>query len=141
MIALNMLLSSLHKVTHTGKDRWKACCPAHDDKSPSLAIRDADGRILLHCFGGCSTEAVLSAVGLTFADLMPEQAKGHHKPKERKPFYAGDILQIMAFEAKIVYLCAADVATDKPLNEQGRARLLLAASRLSRACEVATNGY
>lgn len=138
--ALDTLLSRLHKVTRTGNGRWKACCPAHADKSPSLAIRDADRRILIHCFGGCSTEAVLSAVGLTFGDLLPENALDHHKPKERKPFYPGDILQIVAFEAKIVYLCAADIANDKPLTDTDRARLLLAASRLNHACEVA-NGY
>jgi hypothetical protein len=138
---LSVLLSRLHKVQRTGADRWKACCPAHDDKSPSLAIRDVDGRLLLHCFGGCSTEDVLSAVGLTFSDLMPERALGNHKPRERKPFYAGDVLKIMAFEAGIVYLCAADIANDKPPTESGRERLLLAASRLNHACEVANNGY
>ena len=140
MSALDTLLSRLHKVTRTSTDRWKACCPAHDDKSPSLAIRDVDGRLLLHCFGGCSTEAVLSAVGLTFGDLMPEQALGDFKP-ERKPFYPSDVLKIMAFEAGIVYLCAADILNDKPLTEPGRERLLLAASRLNYACEVANNGY
>lgn len=140
MSALDTLLSRLQKVHRTGNDRWKACCPAHDDKSPSLAIRDADGRLLLHCFGGCSTEAVLSAVGLTFSDLMPDQVLGNFKP-ERKPFYPGDVLKIAAFEAGIVYLCAADILNDKPLTESGRERLLVAASRLNHACEVANNGY
>lgn len=93
MSALNTLLSSLDKIQRTGKDRWKACCPAHDDKTPSLAIRESEGRLLLHCFGGCSTEAVLSAIGLTFGDLMPEQALDHYKPRERKPFYSGDVLK------------------------------------------------
>ena len=28
---------------------WTALCPAHDDRAPSLSIRDAeDGRILVH---------------------------------------------------------------------------------------------
>lgn len=141
MSALDLLLSHLNKVKRIGNDRWKACCPAHDDKSPSLAIRDAEGRLLLHCFGGCSTESVLSAVGLTFADLMPEQALGHHKPRERKPFYAGDVLKIIRFEATIVHLCAADIANGKPLSDSERDRLLVAASRLNHACEVASHGY
>lgn len=139
MKALDTLLSRLQKIQRTGADRWKACCPAHDDRSPSLAIRDADGRLLLHCFGGCSTEAVLSAVGLTFTDLMPDRALGDFKP-DRKPFYPSDVLKIMAFESSLVYLCAADILKGKPLTEPGRERLLLAASRLNHACEVA-NGY
>jgi hypothetical protein len=136
MSALDTLLSSLHKVQRTGTDRWKACCPAHDDKSPSLAIRDIDGRLLLHCFGGCETELVLSAIGLTFADLMPEKALGHFKP-ERRPFYAGDVLKIMSFEASIAYLCAADMAKGRQLADGDHERLLLATSRLNHACEVA----
>jgi len=47
------VLDRLDKVKQTGPDRWIACCPAHDDKSPSLAVRELDdGRILLHDFGG-----------------------------------------------------------------------------------------
>ena len=38
-------------------------CPAHDDRSPSLSIKDADnGKILLHCFAGCTFEDVTCAL-------------------------------------------------------------------------------
>ncbi|TPE53224.1 DUF7146 domain-containing protein [Amaricoccus solimangrovi] len=40
-----------------------ACCPAHEDKHPSLSIGiGADGRLLLHCFAGCSFEAIVAAL-------------------------------------------------------------------------------
>ena len=29
-------------------------CPAHDDQSPSLSVRDSNGKVLVHCFAGCS---------------------------------------------------------------------------------------
>ena len=86
------------------------------------------------------TDKCQNGVGLTFSDLMPDQVLGDFKP-ERKPFYPGDVLKIMTFEAGIVYLCAADIHNDKPLTESGRERLLLAASRLNHACEVANYGY
>lgn len=136
----NALLSRLDKVQRIGRDRWKACCPAHDDRSPSLAIRDTDGRLLVHCFAGCSTEAVLAAAGLTFADLMPDRPLGHHKPRERRPYYAGDVLKIVAHEALLVFLYAKDVAGGRVLTDGDRGRLLLAASRLNHANGVA-NGY
>jgi hypothetical protein len=42
---------------------WMACCPAHDDKTPSLAIRDGvDGKVLVKCHAGCSQEAVIDAL-------------------------------------------------------------------------------
>jgi hypothetical protein len=41
-------------------------CPAHDGKSAgSLSItKGANGRAQLHCFGGCTVEEVLAAVGI-----------------------------------------------------------------------------
>ena len=38
---------------------WLAPCPAHEDGTPSLALRDGDaGRVLVHCHAGCDQEAV-----------------------------------------------------------------------------------
>jgi hypothetical protein len=136
---LEVLLSRLDKVKRIGRDRWIACCPAHADKSPSLAIRDADGRTLIHCFAGCSTEAVLDAVDMSFSDLMPDKPLDHHKPKVKKPFYASDILRITRDEARLVYLCASDIAKGRKLTENETARLLLAASRINHGLEV-SNG-
>ena len=48
-------------------------CPAHDDQRASLSVSDGeDGRVLLHCHVGCGPEAVVAAVGLTAADLFPQ---------------------------------------------------------------------
>ena len=70
-MSIDALLSRLEKVRNTGPDSWSACCPAHDDKGPSLSIRDADGKLLIHCFAGCSVHDVVGAVGLDIADLFP----------------------------------------------------------------------
>ena len=40
---------------------WMAKCPAHDDHSPSLSIRDFDGKVLLHCHAGCAQTDVIEA--------------------------------------------------------------------------------
>lgn len=54
----------------TGAD-WTARCPAHDDRNPSLSVSEGtDGRVLLHCFAGCSTDAVCSALGMKTVDLF-----------------------------------------------------------------------
>jgi putative DNA primase/helicase len=37
-------------------------CPAHDDSSPSLSVRLGDTTLLFHCFAGCATIDVLSAL-------------------------------------------------------------------------------
>jgi hypothetical protein len=48
---------------------YMATCPAHDDRTPSLSITEKEGKILLHCLGGCNVKDVLGAAGLTFEDL------------------------------------------------------------------------
>ncbi len=131
-MSADILLQHLQRVKSTGQGRWMACCPAHDDKSPSLSIREIDGeKILVHCFGGCDIASVLSAVGLTFDDLFPQKESGEPFSKgERRPFPAADILRAVAGEAQFVYLCAQAVSKGEKLLEQDLARLLVAASRI-----------
>ena len=123
------LLNSLDKVRETGSGQFVACCPAHEDKSPSLSIRSlSDGRVLLHCFAGCETEHVLSAIGMTFSDLMPANL-GNFK-RVSKPFYANDVLLILANESLLVYLYAVEINKGNVLTEAEKQRLLLAVSRI-----------
>jgi len=56
----------------TGEGRYLARCPAHDDQTPSLSITETTDRVLLKCFAGCSTDSILSAIGLTVSDLFTE---------------------------------------------------------------------
>jgi hypothetical protein len=43
--------------------QWVACCPAHNDREPSLSIGQGDdGRVLIHCFAGCGQEEVINAL-------------------------------------------------------------------------------
>jgi hypothetical protein len=42
-------------------DGWMARCPAHEDRIPSLSIRDGDdAKLLVHCHAGCGQEQVIS---------------------------------------------------------------------------------
>ncbi|MCG6943638.1 MAG: hypothetical protein LJE69_20600 [Thiohalocapsa sp.] len=62
-------LGRLDGLIQTGTDRWAARCPAHDDRSPSLTIRDAGDRLLFHCHAGCRPEDILAVIGLTWNDV------------------------------------------------------------------------
>lgn len=51
---------------------WIARCPAHDDQTASLSVGvGRDGRCLLKCHAGCSSESIVGAIGLTMAELFP----------------------------------------------------------------------
>lgn len=73
---IDEVLSKLQKVRATNARQWMACCPAHDDSSPSLSISLGDDeRILLHCHAGCAIESVLDELQLEMKDLYPTPFK------------------------------------------------------------------
>jgi len=75
------VLSRLEDVRQTG-DKAMAKCPAHEDGSSSLSIKHLDnGKVLIHCFAGCTGEEILSAAGLTWSDIYPEDG---YKPQFNK---------------------------------------------------------
>jgi len=43
-------------------DRGLCCCPAHDDRTPSLSVRIGTTSLLLKCFAGCDTRDVIRAI-------------------------------------------------------------------------------
>lgn len=138
MSSVDNLLSRLDKVKRTGKDSWRACCPAHQGSKQSLVIRDDNGKVLIHCFAeGCAIDDVLGAVGLTFADIMPERL-GEAKAS-KKPFYASDVLQISSDEILVAYLIVKKML-DGTVSSNDTQRLLTCASRLRHACVVANDG-
>ena len=131
------LLSRLDKVKITGPNRWIACCPAHADKSPSLAIRElADGRVILHCLTGCVTSDVLAAVGLGFSDLYPERLPNPGYPAERRPWPASDVLRCIAYESLIVESAVSDIHRRGWLSETDENRLYLACARIQQAALI-----
>ena len=71
-----------------GRDgQYKAICPAHSDKTPSLSVSVGnDGEILLKCFAGCSVENIVAALGLEMKDLFAEDKANfptYEKPKQK----------------------------------------------------------
>lgn len=44
------------------RSRGMCCCPAHEDRTPSLSVSLGRHAILLHCFAGCTNEAVIAAL-------------------------------------------------------------------------------
>jgi hypothetical protein len=76
--AVDRFLEGLEGVKRSG-DGWTARCPSHEDRHPSLSVGvGADGRVLLKCHAGCTTEAIVDAHprGLTIADLFERQDNG-----------------------------------------------------------------
>lgn len=123
---IDVVLQRLDKVKAAGAGKWKACCPAHDDRDPSLSIREADdGKVLLHCWAGCFTGDVLAAIGLSVRDLFPEVPGNSRGPVHRGPSRAAQQL-----EATVISIAVEQLRQGKPLSDGDRERFELAKRRL-----------
>jgi hypothetical protein len=133
-MAVEDLLSRLSKVKGRNGS-WTACCPAHDDKSPSLAIREEGGKVLLHCFGGCEVSAIVGALGMDMTELFPPN-EPNYQPQPKVRFFASDLLKVIALESAIVSVAAYDMAKGKTLPKADLDRLQLAYERINAAVEA-----
>jgi len=123
---IDTLLSRVHKLKKTGDSKWLACCPAHDDKSPSLAIKLTDDRILIHCFAGCDFSDIVSALGLELSDLMPK-SKRHSRPNNKRPrFNKSELFDRIVEESAILIVAIRQVFSGTPLNDNDMARVVKA---------------
>lgn len=126
---------------HAGKGRWMACCPAHDDRSPSLSIHECeDGRVLVHCFSGCPADDVVAAVGLSLADLFPRRHDNspcrHGLPEWKRR----QLLDVANFERLVLAVADADRRAGFPLSGDDAARVALAQERLRKVEGVLLHG-
>lgn len=78
MAAPELLEKRARKIVEDLDGKWSrsrgmCCCPAHDDRTPSLSVTIGKRAILFHCFAGCTNEAVLAnlaRIGVRSADLF-----------------------------------------------------------------------
>ena len=100
------LIPRLDGVTEIRSGTWKARCPAHEDRSPSLSIKEADGgSLLIHCHAGCEAHSIVSAVGLNLSDLFPPDPYIESRKYQSKPTKNYRLIVDRAYSAAI--LCAA----------------------------------
>ncbi len=128
------LLELLEGVKRTGQDRWLAKCPAHGDRTASLSIREVDdGRVLVHCFAGCSAHEVVGAVGLEITDLFPPRPD-HDKPGKpvRQAFSAADAIRCLSFEGMLLAVSGRAMLSGKWTEEEQK-RLVVAVGRINSA--------
>lgn len=98
----------------TGKDKWLARCPAHDDRGPSLSITETTrGQVLVHCHAGCSPLDVITAVGLDWDSLFPPN---DHYPARR----SGAPKEIV--DSLVVEIAEHDIARGKRLSRADKER-------------------
>jgi hypothetical protein len=121
------VLDRLEKVTGS-KGKWIACCPAHQDKSPSLAVTETDDRVLVHCFSGCDTQDVTAAIGLNVADLFYNKLAGAEMTERKRQRFE----EVLKSERIQVAIINAVEKVERPLTTHERDRRLLGQQRINK---------
>lgn len=88
--------------------------------------------MLVHCFSGCSADAVVAALGLSLADLFPPRKLSGNEPK-RQPrlLTAGQALELLDREAQLVAVAASNMLHGVVLNQNDLTRITQAAGRIT----------
>ncbi len=134
---IDVLLNRLEGVKETSAGRYKARCPAHDDKSPSLSLADDNGKILVHCFAGCEPLEIMAAVDLTLADLFDKPLGHLGKPiPKRDRWDARASLRLLDNESRIALMAAIAVVEGRHLSATDLERVRMAQNRIASIMEI-----
>lgn len=112
-MSASSIVERLDHCRQSGDYQWVARCPAHDDRGPSLSIKELpDGRVLVHCFAGCGALDVLTSIGLEWSDLFPQDDnyKSSHRRREK------------TVDQLVIEIAAADRAAGRTLSHEDRER-------------------
>lgn len=97
-----------------GPTKWVARCPAHDDSSPSLSVKELrDGRVLVHCHAGCGATDVLDALGLDYGALFP--------PDDDYKSVRGRMSDVPGYWELVIAIYKNDCRLKKPISANDKA--------------------
>ena len=120
-MTIESLLSHMSKVRRRGNNKWMVSCPCHEDKHPSLSIKDQDGVILMHCFSQqCSAADICNAIGIDIQELFPPSDNydaSQAKPRKQTGFEPDQVLFAVVMEIVAAQLIVDEVMTTMPDSE------------------------
>lgn len=121
---IEMVLDALEKVRQNGES-YTACCPVHDDKTPSMSLKEADGKVLIHCFGcGANGIEVVQALGLPTEVLFEETIK-----PDRRGKLIRELNRNRDFDEEVINILYHDLKNGKDIYESDMPFIKAALSR------------
>lgn len=130
-------VSRLEQVRPRSGGKWLAKCPAHEDRSPSLSIREHNTCILIRCFSGCTAQEIVSSLGLEMRDLFTDAAvaRGQRlvpKPQKLDLVSVAFRFELAALDRRLradATIRAVEKINGEDLDGDGRDQLLRAVAR------------
>ena len=132
-LPIELVLSRLENVRLRRTNQWSACCPAHQDKNPSLSVRETDeGAVLIHCFSGCDVQSIVNSLGINLSDLFQSNlSKGGKSTKLPKLIDAPQALELLNAEATLIAIVGLDLSKGKVIKKEDLNRCSKAVARIS----------
>lgn len=137
-MSAEIILSHLARVKTVGSNKWIASCPteAHKrgDRSQGLSVTEKeDGIVLMRCHAGCETGAILSTLGLSWADLYPPKTEEERQKwrKFSREKYLEKLRAEREFEMMVVNIGISDLQAGKHTEIDNQKRLNQAESRIA----------
>lgn len=141
-VGIDAVLHRLERAQRSGHG-WRADCPIGHKTHGTLSVAQGDdGRVLLHCFAGCSAGDVLGALGLNLADVMPARLRDDSpdaRRSARERFRVASLTAaagVIEREARIVHMAGCDLLAGRMLPPADVRRLGEAVERIASAREV-----
>ena len=125
--------------------KWKTTACNFHGGSDSMRINVTSGAYV--CMAGCCAKGGdvvayhMAAHGLDFIDAAKalgawDDNGKPDRPQRPKPLPASQAIQVLAFESTLTAIAAGNIAHGVQLTDKDRARLLVAARRISHITEV-----
>jgi hypothetical protein len=99
---------------------WMGHCPAHEDRTPSLSIDLRNGKLLLHCFGGCPQTAVIDALRARGLWTQAPPRNQQHPRERPDPDYPGDLLRAEYWRCAAIELAELTLDQMSPTDPDRR---------------------
>ena len=127
------VLDRMRNVKQTRPDNWVGGCPCCQSKrGRPVSVRAVDDRVLIYPFCGCSTDAVVEALGLTLTDLY-DAPIGHANKPSHSRISARDLLDLISHEVDVAVIVVAEMLETKAVDDGAWQRLAAAARRIGYA--------
>lgn len=110
-----LLVSKLHGVRWKG-GQLKACCPFHDEATPSFTMGESpEGICLFYCFGcgrGGTINSVCWKLGINYRVQIQQKARVAPKPDEEEPFELYKVCTVEGFPAIYDYYLSRGISEE-----------------------------
>ena len=113
------------KAKRSGANRI-ARCPAHNDKTPSLFFCEKNGKILLHCHGGCTQRDVIAALRNLGLWPEPKRRDSQRTHSDYDSDFPGDLARAEHFRVATRLMAEAALSSlpAETMERRGLTRLL-----------------